>query len=69
MSTFARSSATIARVASMPSMTGIWTSMRMTSGRNSRAFSSATWPLGASPTTSTSSSTLSIIEKPERTMC
>ena len=41
MSTRPRSSATRARVASMPSMTGICTSISTTSGRSARACSSA----------------------------
>ena len=69
MSTRPRSSATRARVASMPSMTGICTSMSTTSGRSARACSSGGRPLSASPTTSRSGSTDSIIRKPDRTRC
>ena len=60
---------TRARVASMPSMTGICTSISTTSGRSARACSRAIAPLAASPTTSRSGSTESIIRKPERTRC
>src|SRR6478609_1344185 len=69
MSTRPRSSATSARGASMPSMTGICTDMSTTSGCSARAWSSAVAPLSASPTTSRSGSTESIIRKPERTSC
>ena len=43
--------AMIWRVASKPSMTGISTSMVMTSGRSSRAISTHICPVLASPTT------------------
>ena len=43
--------AVIWRVASMPSSTGIRTSMRMTSGFAARATATASAPLAASPTT------------------
>jgi hypothetical protein len=47
--------ATIRRVASMPSISGIRTSMRTTSGESAAAFSTAATPSPASPTTSMSS--------------
>ena len=45
------SSAWMRVVASMPSMCGIATSMRMTSGRSAYAWAIASKPLDASPTT------------------
>jgi catechol 2,3-dioxygenase-like lactoylglutathione lyase family enzyme len=54
-------------VASMPSMTGIRTSMRMTSGRVAPASATASAPLDASPSTSNSGSESTNTRKPPRT--
>ena len=62
------SAATIRRVASIPSMPGIRTSMSTTSGRRQRTSSTAPAPSAASPTTSISASLSSIIRNPERTI-
>src|SRR6266540_1801660 len=69
MTTFvsAPSSASRRRVASMPSTSGIRTSMRTTSGRRRRASSTASRPFAASPATSMSSSASRIMRKPART--
>ena len=64
-----RSSATISRVASMPFITGICTSMSTTSGSRRRVSVTASAPLPASPTTSMSSSDSRISRRPERTSC
>ena len=57
----------IRRVASMPSMPGIRTSMKTTSGDSSRARSTASSPLAASPTTTTTSSeSSSAVRRPSR---
>ena len=57
----------IRRVASMPSMTGIRTSIRMTSGLVRRAASTASAPLPASPTTVKPGVAAMIPQKPTRT--
>ena len=57
----------IRRVASMPSIPGIRTSMNTTSGVRSRACSTASSPLPASPTTTTASSeSSSAVRSPSR---
>ena len=58
--------ATICRVASMPSSTGIWTSTSAMSGRCSAASATACCPSAASPTTSMSSSASSSARMPLR---
>ena len=57
----------IRRVASMPSMTGIRTSIKMTSGLVRRAASTASAPLPASPTTAKPGVAAIIPQKPTRT--
>src|SRR2546423_1281803 len=57
----------MARVASTPPMRGMLTSIRMTSGCNSRVFSTASWPSRASPTTSRSPLSRKIAVRPSRT--
>src|SRR5438309_4989814 len=57
----------MARVASTPLMRGMLTSIRMTSGCNSRAFSTASWPSRASPKTSRSPLSRMIAARPSRT--
>jgi hypothetical protein len=59
--------ATIRRVASIPSMLGMRTSMRTTSGRSPSASPTASPPSPASPTTSMSSLASRIMRKPPRT--
>src|SRR5829696_5131874 len=61
------SSATIRRVASSPSMTGMRMSIRTTSGRAERARATAAAPSPASPTTSTSPASSSRARNPART--
>ena len=55
------------RVASIPSMRGIRTSMRTTSGRSRAARSTATAPSGASPRTVSPSAASMITRRPSRT--
>ena len=57
----------IRRVASMPSMTGMRTSIKMTSGLVCRAASTASVPLPASPTTVNPGVAVMIPQKPTRT--
>jgi hypothetical protein len=57
----------ICLVASMPFMTGIRTSIRMTSGLVLRAASTASAPLPASPTTAKPGVAAMIPQKPTRT--
>ena len=59
-------SAAIARVASMPSITGMRTSIRTMSGRARRASSTAARPSPASPASSRSSSPSSRTRNPAR---
>ncbi len=59
--------AVIRRVASMPSITGIRTSIKMTSGLACRAASTASTPLPASPTTANPGVAAMIPQKPTRT--
>ena len=59
--------AVIRLVASMPSMTGMRTSIRMTSGLVRRAASTASAPLPASPTTVKPGVAAMIPQKPTRT--
>ena len=55
------------RVASMPSIPGIRTSMKTTSGESSLAATTASSPLAASPTTKTASSDIaSAVRRPSR---
>src|SRR5579859_5230188 len=56
----------IARQASMPPLRGIRTSISTTSGNDSAAFSTASAPSPASPTTSMSGSVTSTISRPRR---
>ena len=58
--------ALIARVASIPLLRGIRTSMSMTSGVRRSASSTASWPSLASPTTSMSASAASAISRLRR---
>ena len=58
----------MARVACNPSITGIRTSIKMTSGPSSATRSTASFPLTASPITSMSGCALSRIENPDRTI-
>ena len=60
--------ATIRRVASSPSIPGIWTSISTTSGVRQRTSSTAAAPSAASPTTSMSGSASRISRSPERTI-
>jgi len=60
--------ATIVRVASIPSSSGMRMSIRITFGRKRAAFSTASTPFSASATTSTSPSRESSMRKPARTM-
>ena len=60
------SSAAIRRVASSPSTPGIRMSMSTTSARSCRAWSTASAPLAASPTTSIPSALSSSTRKPAR---
>ena len=62
-----RQSAAIGRVASTPSIAGIWTSITTTSGRVSWASRTASAPVAASATTSTPSSDPSSAPIPRRT--
>ena len=55
------------RVASMPSMTGIRTSIKITSGLACRAASTASAPLPASPTTAKPGVAATIPQNPTRT--
>ncbi len=57
----------ICRVASMPFMTGMRTSIKMTSGRARRAASTASAPLPASPTTMKPGVAEMMPQKPTRT--
>ena len=57
----------ICRVASMPSMTGIRTSIRTTSGRARRASATASVPVLASPTTVKPSVAPTMPQNPART--
>ena len=61
-------SALMRRVASMPVITGIETSMITTSGRSSRTASRASAPLAASPTISMSGSARNNMRKPDLTI-
>jgi hypothetical protein len=65
-STFAVPASAIRLVASTPSSTGMRTSISTTSGRSRSASCTASSPLAASPTTSTSSCAPSTIRKPIR---
>ena len=60
--------ATIRRVASSPSMSGIWTSISTMSGLRQRTSSTAAAPSAASPTTSMSGSASRMRRIPERTI-
>ncbi len=55
------------RVASIPSITGIRTSIKITSGRACRAFCTASAPLPASPTTARPGVAAMIPQNPTRT--
>jgi hypothetical protein len=59
-------SAKMRRVASMPFMSGIWMSMRITSGVTAAAWVMASWPVAASPTTAVSAAAFSSAANPSR---
>lgn len=60
-------SAVIIRVASMPSMPGIWMSITTTSGRSSLTSRTASVPVPASPTISRSGASAMTMRRPART--